>query len=77
MGLMDLDNVERPTRLRVGGANTERAAHFRKRFPPAAKRRTYHRETILWPLRDSPVNPDRTEITDPVVLHQPTRKSVG
>ena len=70
MGLMDLDNAEPPTRLRVGGANTERAAHFRKRFPPAAKRRTYHRETILWPLRDSPVNPDRTEITDPAATTQ-------
>lgn len=65
MGKMDLDNAERPTRLRIGGANTERAAHFRQRFPPAAKRRTYHRETILWPLRDSPVNPDRTTIDDP------------
>ncbi len=65
MGTMDLDGAERPTRLRVGGANTERAAHFRKRFPPAAKRRTYHREEILWPLRDSPVNPDRSEIDDP------------
>ncbi len=64
MGKIDLDDAERPTRLRVGGANTERAAHFRQRFPPAAKRRTYHRETILWPLRDSPVNPERTEIDD-------------
>ena len=64
MGMMDLSKATRPKRLRVGGANTERAAHFRNRMPPAAKRSTFIRDEILKNIRDTPVNPVRTEIED-------------
>jgi Pyruvate/2-oxoacid:ferredoxin oxidoreductase delta subunit len=64
MGIVDLTKAERPTRNRVGGANTERAAHFRKRMPPSARRSVFMREAILLPQRETPVNPNRTEIDD-------------
>jgi epoxyqueuosine reductase QueG len=64
MGRMDLDRAERPTRARVGGTDRDRAARFRARFPPAAKRSLFIRNEILLPHRTPPVNPERTEITD-------------
>lgn len=65
MGAIDIENAMRPTRTRVGGVDAKRMARFRQRFPPAAKRRLFIRDNILEPMRDSPVNPDRTEIDDP------------
>lgn len=64
MGRIDLSRAERPTRARVGGTDQDRAARFRARFPPAAKRSLFIRNEILCPNRTPPVNPDRTEITD-------------
>ena len=64
MGMMDITRATRPRRRRVGGAATPRSAHFRKRFPPAAKRSVFIRENILFENRDTPVNPVRTEIED-------------
>lgn len=66
MGKMDLETAERPTRARVGGTDADRAAKFRNRFPPAAKRSLYIRNNILLPGREPPVNEQRIEITDPV-----------
>lgn len=65
MGTIDLSKAFRPRRLRVGGANTERAAHFRNRMPPAAKRHVFIREQILEKIREPPANQVRAEITDP------------
>ena len=64
MGKMDLSNAERPTRNRVGGADSDRAARFRDRFPPSAKRSVFIRNNILLPNREPPVNPKKTEIDD-------------
>ena len=38
MGTIDITNATRPRRTRVGGVDKTRMAHFRKRFPPTAKR---------------------------------------
>jgi epoxyqueuosine reductase len=65
MGVIDLGNATRPTRNRVGGQDRDRAARFRDRFPPAAKRHVFLRQDVLQKLRDAPENPSRTEITDP------------
>ncbi len=65
MGTIDISGAERPTRTRVGGVDRERMAHFRKRFPPRAKRHLFIRDEILEPQRDTLVNPVRTEIDDP------------
>ena len=65
MGRIDISKAERPTRARVGGTDADRAAKFRNRFPPSAKRSLYIRNHILLPAREPPVNPERTEITDP------------
>lgn len=64
MGRIDISNATRPTRARVGGADKDRAARFRARMPPAAKRSVYMRNEILLPMRTPPVNPERTEIAD-------------
>ena len=64
MGTIDIDNAERPTRTRVGGVDAKRMVRFRKRFPPAAKRHLFIRDAILEPMRDTPVNPVRTEVGD-------------
>jgi Pyruvate/2-oxoacid:ferredoxin oxidoreductase delta subunit len=68
MGTIDISNATRPKRTRVGGVDKTRAAHFRKRFPPTAKRHLFIRDEILAPMRDSPVNPARTEIDDPAAV---------
>jgi len=65
MGKPDITNAQRPERVRVGGVDVKRAAQFRKRFPPAAKRHLFIRDNILFEQRDTPVNPDRTEDIDP------------
>ncbi len=65
MGTIDITNAERPPRTRVGGVDRERMAHFRKRFPPRAKRHLFIRDEILELQRDTKVNPVRTEIDDP------------
>jgi hypothetical protein len=65
MGTIDITDATRPRRTRVGGVDKTRMAHFRKRFPPAAKRHLFIRDEILAPQRDTAVNPARTEITDP------------
>ncbi len=64
MGTIDLTNAEQPTRARVGGQNASRAAKFRGRMPPSARRSVFIRDHILGPRRDTPVNPERTEIED-------------
>ena len=65
MGRPDISNAERPARVRVGGVDVARAAQFRKRFPPAAKRHLFIRDHILFEQRDTPVNPDREAGIDP------------
>ena len=65
MGSIDIDKAERPTRGRVGGTDKDRAARFRARFPPSAKRSLYIRDKILLPAREPPVNPERSEVGDP------------
>ena len=65
MGKIDIGGAQRPTRARVGGTDRDRAMRFRARFPPAAKRSLYIRNEILLPNRAPPVNPERTEVTDP------------
>jgi len=65
MGKPDITNAERPERVRVGGVDVKRAAQFRKRFPPAAKRHLFIRDHILFEQKDTPVNPERTEDVDP------------
>lgn len=64
MGKQDISKARRPTRVRVGGTDQDRAERFRSRFPPAAKRSVYIRNKILLSSREPPVNPERTEITD-------------
>ena len=64
MGKIDITRAERPTRGRVGGTDADRAARFRTRMPPAAKRSVFMRMKILQEIRQPPVNPERTEITD-------------
>lgn len=64
MGKLDTRNATRPARGRVGGTDADRAARFRGRMPPAAKRSVYIRNEILQPNRTPPVNPARTDITD-------------
>lgn len=68
MGMIDLSRAERPTRGRVGGTDQDRAATFRERYPPSAKRNLFIRNEILLPKREPPVNPERTEITDVVAV---------
>ena len=68
MGKIDIRHARRPTRARVGGSDADRAARFRARFPPAAKRRLFIRNNILSPNRAPPVNPERTEIRDAAAL---------
>ena len=65
MGTIDVEKAERPTRGRVGGTDKDRAARFRARFPPSAKRSLYIRDKILLPAREPPVNPERSEVGDP------------
>jgi NAD-dependent dihydropyrimidine dehydrogenase PreA subunit len=64
MARIDISKATRPTRGRVGGSDIDRAARFRGRMPPAAKRNLYIRHHILLPNRTPPVNPVRTGITD-------------
>jgi len=64
LGKIDLDRAEPPTRARVGGTDADRAARFRARMPPAAKRSIFIRNNILLQNRCPPVNPERTEIID-------------
>jgi Pyruvate/2-oxoacid:ferredoxin oxidoreductase delta subunit len=68
MGRIDISNATRPTRARVGGADKDRAARFRARMPPAAKRSIFMRNEILLPSRTPPVNPARTDVTDPAPI---------
>jgi epoxyqueuosine reductase len=65
LGTIDTTNATRPTRGRVGGTDADRAAKFRNRMPPSAKRSVYIRMKILLQNRKPPVNPERQEITDP------------
>ena len=65
MGSIDIEKAERPTRGRVGGTDKDRAARFRARFPPSAKRSLYIRDRILLPAREPPVNPEKSAIGDP------------
>lgn len=65
MGKIDISNATRPTRARVGGSDRDRAARFRKRMPAAARRSVFLRNNVLLPIRTPPVNPERTEISDP------------
>ncbi len=64
MGRIDISKATRPTRGRVGGTDKDRAARFRERMPPAAKRSVFMRNEILLPMRSPPANPARTEIPD-------------
>ena len=65
MGKLDISRATRPTRARVGGADIDRAKKFRSRFPPSARRSVFMRQAILWPQREPPVNPERTQVGDP------------
>jgi hypothetical protein len=76
MGKIDISRAERPTRGRVGGTDADRAARFRARMPPAAKRSIYIRNNILNPNRQPPVNPERTEIVDSAATSDELKKSV-
>lgn len=73
MGTIDIDNAKPPTRTRVGGVDVKRMVRFRKRFPPAAKRHLFIRDGILEPMRDTPVNPHRTEFSDPAAASREIR----
>jgi epoxyqueuosine reductase len=64
MGKIDISKATPPTRGRVGGTDADRAARFRARMPPEAKRNVYIRNHILLPSRTPPVNPQRTEVVD-------------
>ena len=64
MGTIDTGNATHPERRRFGGAQTKLAAHFANRMPRAAKRHRFIDHDILFPLRETPVNPERTEIED-------------
>ena len=64
MGTIDTTNATRPTRGRVGGTDADRAAKFRNRMPPSAKRSVFIRMKILLNNRKPPVNPERQEILD-------------
>lgn len=65
MGKIDMTRATPPTRGRVGGTDADRAARFRDRMPPAAKRSIFIRNNILLPNRAPPVNPVRTPVDDP------------
>lgn len=65
MGTIDLEYATPPTRGRVGGTDVDRAKKFRNRMPSAAKRSVFIRQTILHGLRETPVNPNRDDATDP------------
>ena len=64
MGKINLSDAVAPARGIVGGTDRDRAARFRDRYPPAAKRSLYIRNSILLPNRRPPPNPTRTEISD-------------
>jgi len=68
MGKIDISRATRPTRGRVGGSDRDRAARFSGRMPPAAKRSVFLRMQVLLPMRTPPVNPTRTEISDPAEM---------
>ncbi len=68
MGSIDTSKAKRPTRGRVGGTDVDRAKRFRGRMPPSARRSVFIRQEILWPGREPPVNPNRTEIDDPAAM---------
>ena len=76
MAKVDIRHARRPTRARVGGSDADRAARFRERFPPAAKRRLFIRNHILLPNRTPPVNPERTEIRDAAALTDEIKATV-
>jgi epoxyqueuosine reductase len=76
MGKIDLGHARRPTRARVGGNDADRAARFRDRFPPTAKRRLFIRNHILGPNRTPPINPERTEIRDVAALTDEIKATV-
>lgn len=73
MGTIDLTNATNPTRARVGGNNASRSADFRKRMPSAARRSVYHRDQILWKIRDTPINPNQTEFSSDDEIARATR----
>jgi len=68
MGTIDIAKARRPTRARVGGTDADRARRFRARMPPSAKRSIFIRNEILLPMRTPPVNPERSEISDPAAI---------
>ncbi len=76
MGKIDISRAEQPTRGRVGGTDADRAARFRARMPPAAKRNIYIRNKILYPNRQPPVNPERTNIVDVAANTEELKKSI-
>jgi epoxyqueuosine reductase len=76
VGKPDITGATRPTRARVGGTDRDRAARFRARFPPAAKRSLYIRDKILLPQRQPPVNPERETIRDPQATTEAIKRMV-
>ena len=70
MGLIDISKATPPTRGRVGGTDADRAARFRARMPPAAKRSIFMRNEILLPARTPKVNPVRTPVDEPGLAAQ-------
>lgn len=76
MGTIDISRATPPTRGRVGGTDADRAARFRARMPPAAKRSIYIRNNILYRNRQPPANPERTEILDVTAKTEELKKAV-
>lgn len=64
MGKIDISAAKRPTRGPVAGTSHPLSAAWEKRVPPAAQRRRFIRRKIYMTMRDTLVNPVRTEIAD-------------
>lgn len=70
MGMQDLSSAQPATRRRREGMETPMAKQspFAKRMPPSARRHVFLRQAVLFPDREAPVNPNRTEIDDPAAV---------
>jgi len=70
MSKTDISQAERPRRRRREGMESPKAksSPFRERMPESAKRHIFIRQTAFFANRDAPINPDKTEVDDPVAL---------
>ncbi len=76
MGKIDISAAKRPTRGPVAGTSHPLSAAWEKRVPPAAQRRRFIRRKIYMAMRDTPVNPVRTEITDAAAMTREIKEHV-